>query len=105
AADFATRPICATTADCRNPCLTCWDNACLPLPAAIPCSDGDACNGVEMCDGRGVCVAGNALDCDDDNPCTQDACDPASGCVFVRPSTSACGEDGGLPGQVPADLI
>jgi len=99
AADFVARPLCAVTADCGNPCLTCWDHACLPLPAAIPCSDGDACNGVEMCDGSGHCAAGRALDCEDDNPCTDDTCDPVDGCVFVRQPTSACGDDGPLPGE------
>jgi hypothetical protein len=99
AADFMARPICATSADCGNPCLTCWDHACLPLPAAIPCSDGNACNGVEMCDGDGRCMAGNPLECDDDNPCTDDGCDPASGCVFARQPQSACSDDEPLPDE------
>ena len=47
-----------------------------------PCDDGNACNGVETCDPTtGNCVAGDPLDCDDGNPCTDDSCDASSGCV------------------------
>src|SRR5207249_4118659 len=44
------------------------------------CDDGDACNGVESCDlSSGTCVPGTAVDCTDQNPCTDDLCDPATG--------------------------
>ena len=43
------------------------------------CSDGNACNGGETCQ-NGACAAGNALNCDDANPCTADSCVPDSGC-------------------------
>lgn len=36
-----------------------------------------------------ACVAG---ECDDDNVCTDDACDPVSGCQFV-PNTAPCEDD------------
>ncbi len=45
------------------------------------CSDGNACNGSETCQG-GVCVAGLPPNCDDGNPCTRD-CDPAVGCLHT----------------------
>jgi hypothetical protein len=47
-----------------------------------PCSDGNACNGAETCQG-GACttVAGTVPNCDDGNGCTNDACNPTSGCV------------------------
>lgn len=46
------------------------------------CDDGDACNGEETCDtGTHTCDAGEALDCDNDDPCTADSCDPDAGCV------------------------
>src|SRR5207244_13230758 len=42
--------------------------------------DADACNGVESCDlSSGTCVPGTAVDCTDQNPCTDDLCDPATG--------------------------
>ena len=28
----------------------------------------------------GACKAGAGVDCNDDNPCTEDSCDPATGC-------------------------
>jgi len=43
------------------------------------CDDGDRCTVDDQCH-AGVCE-GKALDCDDQNPCTQDSCDPAKGCV------------------------
>ncbi|HEY8375728.1 MAG TPA: hypothetical protein VIK91_04525, partial [Nannocystis sp.] len=46
------------------------------------CDDNDACNGVETCV-NGECQPGEAPDCDDDNPCTDDACDALLGCTHV----------------------
>ena len=43
------------------------------------CNDGNACNGVEKCV-SGLCKAGTALKCDDGKACTEDTCDPKSGC-------------------------
>ena len=53
--------------------------------------DGDACTEDDTC-ANGVCESGTALDCDDANPCTDDSCDTASGCVYVN-NTDPC-EDG-----------
>lgn len=55
------------------------------------CDDGDACTTGDTC-AAGSC-AGAALDCDDNNPCTDDSCDSAVGCVYVN-NTSACDTDG-----------
>ena len=46
------------------------------------CADANKCNGAEMCV-AGVCTAGTAPDCDDKNPCTDDSCDPAGGCIHA----------------------
>ena len=45
------------------------------------CDDSNACTAKDACK-KGAC-AGNygALVCDDANPCTQDSCEPASGCI------------------------
>lgn len=43
------------------------------------CDDHDVCNGKETCS-SGSCVAGTPLQCNDHNLCTDDTCDPASGC-------------------------
>jgi hypothetical protein len=46
------------------------------------CDDHNPCNGIETC-GQNVCIAGAPLDCDDHDGCTDDSCDPASGCVHT----------------------
>jgi hypothetical protein len=50
-----------------------------------PCTVGDACAG-------GECVGGVAVVCDDGNGCTDDACDPDDGCVYL-PNSGPC-DDG-----------
>jgi YD repeat-containing protein len=44
-----------------------------------PCPDNDACNGLELCDASGSCLAGVPPGIDDGNPCTVDTCDPVRG--------------------------
>jgi hypothetical protein len=62
------------------------------LPDGASCSDGNACNGAEICS-NGSCLAGAALACDDRNPCTSDVCDPGVGCVSAAlPEGSACAD-------------
>lgn len=41
-----------------------------------PCTDGDTCAGL-------TCVPGPPKNCGDNNVCTADSCNPASGCVWV----------------------
>src|SRR6185295_4653464 len=59
--------------DDLNPCTTdaCTQQGCTHTAIAngTVCSDGNACNGVESCS-SGVCSAGPAPDCNDQNPCT-----------------------------------
>lgn len=45
----------------------------------VPCDDGNACTTGDLCSTRG-CTGGRSVDCNDDNPCTLDRCDPATGC-------------------------
>ena len=48
------------------------------------CSDKNVCNGNELCNMiSGVCQPGLALDCDDNNSCTKDTCDPVTGCIHT----------------------
>ena len=99
-----------TTADaCRSggcvggPALDCNDgqvctsDSCAPATGCVHanntllCSDGDLCTTGDRCSG-GACIGGAAADCDDGNPCTIDACSPATGCTHTN-ATSAC-DDG-----------
>src|SRR5580704_1572754 len=84
-------PQCSADADCDddNPCTvdTCTDGVCshTPTDAGTSCSDGNLCNGMETCDGTGVCQPGTPVDVDDGDACTTDRCDPTSGAVTHTP--------------------
>ena len=74
-------PLC----DDENPCT---DDACLGAEGCSytaltegECLDGDACTIGDHCE-AGVCI-GAPIDCDDDNPCTDDACDGLGGCEYT----------------------
>ena len=55
------------------------------------CDDGDACTVGDKC-AAGVCVGGVAPVCNDNNACTNDACDPTSGCVYSPMAGVACND-------------
>lgn len=56
-----------------------------------PCNDQNTCTLADSCvDGQ--CQGSGTLDCDDDNPCTKDVCDPLAGCQ--HPPTNAPCSDG-----------
>jgi len=87
-----------TPVDCDdgNPCTVdiCDEfSGCQNLLVAegTPCEDGDACTTEDTCSG-GVCVGGPPVDCDDGNPCTDDGCNPSTGC-YHNNNTSPC-DDG-----------
>ncbi|MBI5222038.1 MAG: hypothetical protein HY980_00895 [Candidatus Magasanikbacteria bacterium] len=83
---------CIKKSDCddSNVCTadSCANNVCqhaLTSPPACcnldtECDDGDVCNGAEKCASH-ACASGIAPNCDDDNVCTADSCNPATGCV------------------------
>ncbi len=54
------------------------------------CLDGNPCTVADHCE-AGECV-GAWVDCDDENPCTDDSCDATGGCLF-EPNTLDC-DDG-----------
>ena len=84
--------------DDGNPCT---DDVCSQQTGACgvlvedgtPCLDEDACNGVETCQG-GSCEMASPLQCDDNNTCTADSCQPETGCVHT-PVLGSC-DDGNL---------
>lgn len=45
-----------------------------------PCEDGDACTVGDLCK-SGKCVGSAPKPCGDNNPCTNDTCDPVFGCL------------------------
>jgi hypothetical protein len=75
----------------------CTDDACAPATGCVTtentlaCDDADACTTGDRCAG-GRCEGGAPLVCNDGNLCTDDACEPARGCI-ATPNESPC-EDG-----------
>jgi hypothetical protein len=61
------------------------EDACVgsPINEDQPCSDGDPCTTGDHC-WDGECYA-EPKDCDDENPCTDDSCDPATGDCLNAP--------------------
>ena len=55
------------------------------------CDDMDVCNGLESCNEMtDACDAGIALNCDDSVDCTDDMCDPSSGCSNTPNGNCMC---------------
>ncbi len=75
-----TQDSCSISTGCKTSLLT-----------GTGCSDGDFCTVGDVCQ-KGVCAA-TAVVCDDKNPCTADACDPATGNCTYTPAEGAC-DDG-----------
>ncbi len=89
AADVAGAQPCLTAAAdfCGddNPCTTDGCDAtfgCVHPFNTAACADGNACTEGDVC-AMGACTAGAAASCDDQNGCTQDSCNPTSGCVHL----------------------
>ncbi|HAN30318.1 MAG TPA: hypothetical protein DCQ06_01850, partial [Myxococcales bacterium] len=88
--------------DDNNPCTvdSCTPNTgkCAYNPTKLEgqsCdADGSKCTVKDLCK-SGACVAGAALKCDDNNLCTTDSCDPASGCKSIN-NIKPCDADGDL---------
>jgi len=63
----------------------CTDDACDPSQGCVsklnkkPCDDGNLCTTSDYCH-LGQCAGGQPLSCDDKNPCTDDSCEPKTGC-------------------------
>lgn len=62
------------------------------------CDNGNACTQFDFCTG-GECQDGLDVDCDDEDSCTEDTCDPVEGCLHAL--APACRCDG--PGAVCND--
>jgi hypothetical protein len=53
----------------------------IPDHEALLCDNGNACTVTDKCS-AGVCDSGIEVQCNDGNPCTDDTCNPDTGCVF-----------------------
>ena len=92
--DPATVVVCDASGDtaCRRNRCQPADGVCRPEPVreGLSCDDGDVCTVDDVC-GAGDCVPGDSAVCNDRNPCTDDTCDPISGCAY-EPNTSDCSD-------------
>jgi hypothetical protein len=74
---------CAAPSDCVLAYCSPLSGGCAfkPKPNSTPCSDGSACTTTDNCK-AGACK-GSVLDCNDNNPCTNDSCDASKGCTHL----------------------
>ena len=75
----------------------CTAEVCIPhrgcryeLRSGASCDDGDACTENDRC--RSFGCRGDDIACNDQDPCTDDSCDPVTGCTYA-PNTLPC-DDG-----------
>ncbi len=76
------------TSDACDPEST-GDNPCVHENLEGPCSDSSACTSGDSCH-NGQC-SGTQVVCDDGNICTNDSCNPLSGCVYT-PNSHSCND-------------
>ena len=84
----ATNPI---SCDDENPCTDdeCEDGVgCTATPNNDPCDDNSVCTTDDSCL-DGSCAGGTPISCDDFDTCTDDACDPETGCSHTL-NTAPC---------------
>jgi nitrous oxidase accessory protein NosD len=107
-ADSCTLDACGPTLGCvhlsacddRNPCTadSCDAvNGCrnVVVSNGTPCPDANLCNGTEVCQG-GICMGGTPANCNDNNPCTIDTCNLATGCQHLAVTNNTPCSDGNL---------
>ncbi len=87
------------TTDDANPCTSDACNASTgvthtAVAAGTSCSDGNACNGAETCNASAACTSGTTPTTDDGNPCTTDACNPATGVTHTPVAAGTNCSDG-----------
>ena len=102
---------CDVDCDDHNPCT---DDLCDPLIGCVhvandanACSDANVCTTSDHCAG-GLCV-GMLLSCDDGDICTDDTCDPLTGCAHAA-NNAPCDDgnvctSGDTCGASPAYLV
>jgi hypothetical protein len=56
------------------------DAGCTSVPNQAMCNDGSVCTLGDQC-ANGECTPGLDSNCNDQNPCTTDSCDPVLGCL------------------------
>ncbi len=68
---------------------------CLHTNNTADCDDNDKCTLTSTCNGKGACIGSDLKTCDDENPCTDDSCDPQKDCVFKNNNKNTCSDGDG----------
>ena len=68
------------------------DSGCLHAPNTLPCDDQNACTAKDVC-ADSLCVGAGELNCNDGNVCTDDTCDPDTGCLNANNSNECLDGD------------
>ena len=77
-------PIECSDGDACNGVEECYGPGFCTAPEDVVCADENLCDGTETCDpATGACQDGAPLDCDDEDPCTNDYCTPEIGCSNI----------------------
>ncbi|NUN15032.1 MAG: hypothetical protein HUU55_15490 [Myxococcales bacterium] len=93
--------VCQAQPQCCAPFIGAWTASCAQMATtgscasqcqctATACDDQNACTSGMTCSSTGQCVGGSAVNCNDNNPCTLDTCDPTQGCVHTPATGTAC---------------
>jgi MYXO-CTERM domain-containing protein len=82
---------CADDNECtKTNCVPAGGCTNLAEDNGTPCTF-DKCHQNSTCQ-TGNCAAGDLVDCDDNNDCTTDSCDPAVGCKHVNLNAGTCSD-------------
>lgn len=78
---------------CKKPVCDLTQHVCVAANMAdgTACEDADKCTMGTTCE-AGECKGGTAAECDDNDICTDDACDPATGCTHAN-NTADCDDN------------
>jgi hypothetical protein len=76
-------------------CICTKDSDCKPLENSNVCDGNLVCDKVNEEDETGICQVApeTILVCADENPCTDDSCNPLTGCVFGADNEGICADD------------
>lgn len=83
----------AKTCDDSNECTddSCTkDKGCVHLANQVSCTDANPCNTGGVCKDK-TCAGTGVKTCDDNDPCTDDQCEPSKGCVTTN-NTAKCSD-------------
>jgi len=100
-----TPPDCTDTVNCTTDQCDEGSDQCTHTPNNGICSDGQFCNGAEVCDLVNGCSPGTAPACADDVTCTTDDCDETNDQCTHTPNDAACSNNQFCDGAETCDLV